>query len=90
MEPNFTQMELKLLNEKLELLNTKMDLIFKLLENKEIKIKNEFVKKEELNWSIQDYKNCVLVQFPFNLEFKEYIKELGGKFNNTKKSMDIS
>ena len=89
MESNSIQIEL--LNIKMDLLNTKLDLLINevKVKNDFVKkefVKNDFVKKEEFNWSIQDYKDCVLVQFPFNRVFIEFIKEIGGKFNNTKKA----
>jgi len=79
------------LNIKFDQLNVKMDqLIIKmdqlLTQNKvENKIENK-IENFNLNWSIQNYKNCVLVQFPFNSEFKDYVKEIGGKWNNIKKA----
>ena len=55
------------MEQQLEELNKKMDLILELLKYK------QSVKKE---WTIENYKNSVLVKFPYNTEFKEYIKAL--------------
>ena len=38
------------------------------------------------SWSIENYKNSVLIKFPFNDSFKNYIKELGGQWILGKKS----
>lgn len=62
---------------KLQLLNQKVDKIIEIMSSlleKKKKIKQE---ETDTNWSIVDYKNSVLVSFSFNMEFKNYIKEIG-------------
>jgi len=72
---------LESLQTEIELLNKKMDLIIELLKpKKEIKV------LQEKTWELTEYKNSILVSFAFNLEFKEYIKEIGGKWMVSKKS----
>jgi hypothetical protein len=72
---------LESLQTEIELLNKKMDLIIELLKpKKEIKV------LQEKTWELTEYKNSILVSFAFNLDFKEYIKELGGKWMVSKKS----
>jgi hypothetical protein len=69
------------LQTEIELLHKKMDLIIELLKpKKEIKV------LQEKTWELTEYKNSILVSFAFNLEFKEYIKEIGGKWMVSKKS----
>jgi hypothetical protein len=55
------------MEQQLEELNKKMDLILELLNHKQP------TKKE---WTIENYKNSVLVKFPYNNELKEYVKAL--------------
>jgi hypothetical protein len=72
---------LESLQTEIELLNKKMDLIIELLKpKKEVKV------LQEKTWELTEYKNSILVSFAFNLDFKEYIKELGGKWMVSKKS----
>jgi hypothetical protein len=72
---------LESLQTEIELLNKKMDLIIELLKpKKEIKV------LQEKTWELTEYKNSILVSFAFNLDFKEYIKQLGGKWMVSKKS----
>ena len=68
---------------KIEMLNKKLDDL-----NKKFEMLMQKVKKEETetNWDISEYKNSILVSFSFNKEFKEYVKELGGKWMVTKKA----
>ena len=69
------------LQTEIELLHKKMDLNIELLKpKKEIKV------LQEKTWELTEYKNSILVSFAFNLEFKEYIKEIGGKWMVSKKS----
>ena len=66
---------------KLEVLNKKFDQMILLFEKMNAQLeKKKKVKQEETDtiWSVCDYKNSVLISFSFNLEFKNYIKELGG------------
>jgi len=71
---------------KLQLLNQKVDKIIEMMSS--LLEKKKKVKQEETdtNWSIVDYKNSVLVSFSFNMEFKNYIKELGGVWMVSKKA----
>ena len=68
--------------DKLNLLNEKMDKILLLLEKPN--------KQSEKTWSICDYNikgiDYFLISFSFNSSFKEYVKELGGLWNSSKKS----
>lgn len=71
---------------KLQLLNQKVDKIIEIMSSlleKKKKIKQE---ETDTNWSIVDYKNSVLVSFSFNMEFKNYIKEIGGVWMVSKKA----
>ena len=52
----------------------------------EQKPKKEVKVLQEKTWELTEYKNSILVSFAFNLDFKEYIKELGGKWMVSKKS----
>jgi hypothetical protein len=72
---------------KLQLLNQKVDKIIEMMSSlleKKKKVKQE--EETDTNWSIVDYKNSVLVSFSFNMEFKNYIKELGGVWMVSKKA----
>ena len=54
----------------------------------ELSLKGEN-KVDENWWSIEDYYNNILIKFSTGQdfhEFKDYIKELGGSFNGTKKA----
>ena len=77
---------LESLQTEIELLHKKMDTIIELLKPKEFKKKEVNQEPVEKTWSVEDYKNCILLSFPFNLEFKEYIKEIGVKWNFSKKA----
>jgi hypothetical protein len=57
----------------LETINKKLDIIIKLLQKKETN--NE--------WSVDYYKNAILIKFPYNQLLKEHVKQLGGKWNVT-------
>ena len=79
------------ISSKLEILNLKFDKIIYLLENKngnsikvnEKKSRKKYVKPEEVgsDWSMEFHKNSIVIKFSYNDAFKEYIKELGGKWN---------
>ena len=47
------------------------------------KPRKPYVEPEEIgsDWSMEYHKNAILVKFSFNKAFKEYVKELGGKWN---------
>ena len=74
----------------------KLDRIIELLEimNKVEKkpekkrILKETKKQEEegTEWSVENYKNSILISFSYNIEFKGFIKEIGGKWLLAKKS----
>ena len=68
---------------KLELLNKKMDTVIELFK-KENKKK---IKKNDLAniWSVEYYKESLLIKFTYNIEFKDFIKELGGDWLFSKK-----
>ena len=73
----------------LELLNKKIDHMIDLFEKTMAILERRKTKKVEektTNWSIQEYKNSILVRFSFNLEFKNFVKELGGKWMVAKKA----
>jgi len=66
------------LYKKVDELSLKIDKILLLLENKPV--------ESEKTWSVTEYKNSFLISFPFNTEFKNFIKELGGVWMATKKA----
>jgi len=72
------------------LLNKKLDKMIDLFEKTmAILERRKTTKKEEeqsKNWSIETYKNSLLVKFSYNVIFKDYIKELGGKWMVSKKA----
>jgi len=72
------------------LLNKKLDRMIELFEKTmTILERRKTPKKEEESskiWSIENYKNCVLVKFSYNVIFKDYIKELGGRWMVAKKA----
>ena len=71
------------------LLNKKLDRMIDLFEKTMAILERRKTKKVEdtsNTWSIQDYKNGVLVRFSFNLTFKDFVKELGGKWMVAKKA----
>ena len=48
---------------------------------------NPLNEDSDLNtWSVEEYKNSILIKFSFNTEFKDYIKELGGTWMVAKKA----
>jgi hypothetical protein len=67
---------------KIDLLNQKMDKILLLLEKPN--------KQSETTWSISDYNikgiDYFLISFSFNTSFKEYVKEIGGLWNSSRKA----
>ena len=69
-------------------LNLKFDKMIILLE--QLNGKEKVVKKtrEEIgsDWSIEYYKESVLIKFSFNTKFKEFIKQHGGNWLVSKKS----
>ena len=73
---------------KVDLLNEKVDrmiLMFDKILNE--KKKRPSVPESDLNeWSVEEYKSSIYIKFSFNNEFKDYIKELGGTWLNTKKA----
>lgn len=73
----------------LELLNKKIDHMIDLFEKTMAILERRKTKKVEettTTWSIQEYKNGILVRFSFNLAFKNFVKELGGKWMVAKKA----
>ncbi len=74
------------LQAEIEKLNKKMDIIIELLNSKQPAKKEVRQESDEKIWSVEEYKNCILVSFTFNLVFKEYIKEIGGKWMVAKKA----
>ena len=84
------------LRSQIEILNLKFDKLILMMENKnggskstdEVtkkakKPRKPYVEPEEIgsDWSMEYHKNAILVKFSFNKAFKEYVKELGGKWN---------
>jgi hypothetical protein len=67
-------------------INTKLDRIIELLEKMQIPVAIEKKQIIPNSWSIENYKNSILIKFPFNDSFKNYIKELGGQWMLGKKS----
>lgn len=58
-----------------------------LLFDKLLAKKRTAIEESGLNeWSVEEYKNSILVKFSFNNEFKDYIKELGGTWLSIKKA----
>ena len=81
---------------KLELLNQKMDRLLEMFE-KLINEKNTKPTKparkenESTEWSIEDInEHQIIVKFPFNLEFKDHIKKLGGMWVVSKRGWMFS
>jgi hypothetical protein len=72
------------------LLNKKLDHMIELFEKTmAILERRKTPKKEEetsTEWSVENYKNSQLIKFSYNMEFKNYIKELGGKWMVSKKA----
>ena len=69
-------------------LNTKMDRIIELLEMMVNTKKQEQPKKILSNnneWTATNYNNQIIIKFPYNEEFKQFIKQLGGSWNVSKK-----
>uniref|UniRef100_A0A6C0AZR3 Uncharacterized protein n=1 Tax=viral metagenome TaxID=1070528 RepID=A0A6C0AZR3_9ZZZZ len=81
-----TELSLESIELKLQLLNQKVDKLLELMTLQTEKKKKMKQEEIETNWSIVDYKNSVLISFSFNMEFKNYIKELGGVWMVSKKS----
>ena len=70
---------------KVDLLNEKCDrmiLMFEKLISKRTPVKESILNE----WSVEEYNNSALIKFSFNNEFKDFIKELGGTWINTKKA----
>ena len=73
-------------------LNSKLDKIIELLEKmnkepvKESKKTKETKDETGTDWSIEYYKESVLIKFSFNTKFKEFIKQHGGTWLVSKKS----
>jgi hypothetical protein len=68
---------------KVDLLTEKVDRLILMIE------KLAPQKKEELDvntWTVEEYKNSILIKFAFHAEFKDYIKELGGTWMVAKKA----
>ena len=71
------------------LLNKKLDRMIDLFEKTMAILERRKTKKVEdtsTTWSTQEYKNGILVRFSFNLAFKNFVKELGGKWMVAKKA----
>ena len=67
-------------------INIKLDRIIELLEKMQV---TSVIEKKQIvpnSWSVENYKNSVLIKFPFNDSFKNFIKELGGQWMLGKKS----
>ena len=68
---------------KFELLNQKMDTIIELFKKEN---KKNIKKNDPANiWSVEYYKENLLIKFTYNTEFKDFIKELGGDWLFSKK-----
>jgi hypothetical protein len=83
MESNYVE------NINMALLNKKIDHMIGLFEKTMAILERRKTKKEEettTNWSIENYKNSLLVKFSYNIAFKDYIKDLGGKWMVSKKA----
>jgi len=71
------------------LLNQKLDRMINLFEKTMAILERRKTKKDEdptKNWSVEEYKNSYLVKFSYNVIFKDYIKEIGGKWMIAKKA----
>ncbi len=68
---------------KVDLLTEKVDRLILMIEKNKKKVNED----SDLNtWSVEEYKNSILIKFSFNTEFKDYIKELGGTWMVAKKA----
>jgi len=77
------ELKLEVLNKKVDQMTILFDKLFLLLEKKKPKHQEE----TETKWSVTGYKdNFILISFSYNIEFKNYIKELGGMWMVSKKS----
>ena len=89
---NFKMSDNNTMNEEINmaLLNKKLDHMIDLFEKTMAILERRKTPKNEeektKNWSIEHYKNSLLVKFSYNIVFKDYIKELGGKWMVSKKS----
>ena len=75
-------METKL-SEKIDELTKKVDQILLILQKTKVKPQESDFKPE---YKVTDYKESILISFPFHMEFKNYIKELGGVWMVGKKA----
>ena len=84
------------MEQQLELLNQKFDKMILLLENnlnvnnvksvKNVKNVKKQIESDEEEWSVEHYKNSILVKFSFNHAFKDKVKNLGGIWMVSKKA----
>jgi len=70
--------QMELLNKKIDLLNEKMDLLLSFHKEKQIVNK-------PMVWSVEYYKENLLIKFTFNNEFKDFVKQKGGDWLFAKK-----
>jgi len=74
---------------KLELLNQKVDKMINLFEKTMTILEKKKSKREDditTEWSIEEYRDSILVKFSYNEDFKNYIKEIGGMWLIGKKA----
>jgi hypothetical protein len=62
------------IEEQLKILNEKVDRILNILESKK---EDKIIEKK---WTIENYKESIIVKFPFNNALKDFIKDIGGKW----------
>ena len=75
------EQQIETLDKKIDQLNQKFDLLTQRFDLLKLKFKDN-----ETEWSIEEYKEAVLIKFSFNVKFKDAIKELGGKWMVSKKA----
>ena len=71
------------LSEKIDELTKKVDQILLILQKTKVKPPESEFKPE---YKVTEYKESILITFPFHTEFKNYIKELGGVWMVGKKA----
>jgi hypothetical protein len=63
------------IEEQIQFLHQKVDRLMVILENN-----NKNDKIFEKKWTIENYKESIIVKFPFNNALKDFIKDIGGKW----------
>ena len=77
------EINMALLNKKLDKMIDLFERTMSILERRKTPKKEEETTK---NWSIEHYKNSLLIKFSYNTSFKNYIKEIGGRWMVSKKA----